>query len=170
MLEIEAKARIDSLKLVEKRIIDLGAVFHREVIENDTYYNHPCRDFSKTDEALRIRKSQGVYELTYKGQKIDSLTKTRSEHTVEIKNPSDASQIIESLGFERVASVNKKRRYFKLERYEIMLDNVDGLGTFMEVETSGNYSPDKLLNFIHTLGIEETETKSYLELLLEKQK
>ena len=60
MLEIEVKARIDSISAVEARILELGGVFRKEVIEVDVYYNHLNRDFAEIDEAIRRRRVEGM--------------------------------------------------------------------------------------------------------------
>ena len=50
-----------------------------------------------------------------------------------------------------------------------MLDYLEGLGSFIEVEMTGDYKPDALFDFLRELGVEGSETRSYLELVLEKQ-
>ncbi len=169
MLEIEVKAQIDSIPEVEARVLELGGEFRKEVIEVDLYYNHPCRDFKKTDEALRLRKVGGVVFLTYKGPKIDGLTKTREEFNLKVDSWDNSASILGALGFTEVISVEKRRRYLRLGRFEIMLDFLEGLGSFIEVETRGEYEPEVLFDFLRELGVKGSETRSYLELVLEKQ-
>jgi adenylate cyclase class 2 len=170
MLEIEVKAKIDSITELEEKILKKGARFRKEVFEHDLYFNHPERDFKKTDEALRIRRVEDRSYLTYKGPKLDGITKTREEINVLVDNWESALAILRALGFTRVRSVEKKRRYFTLDNYRIMLDSLEGLGSFIEVEKKGEYDAQELLDFLKGLGIKRSETKSYLELLLEKNK
>ncbi len=66
--------------------------------------------------------------------------------------------------------IKKRRRYFKHSEYEIALDKVEGLGTFIEVEKRGEYNPQEILQFLKSLGVEGSETRSYLELILKKEK
>lgn len=57
MIEVEVKARVrDRDELVEK-LRSLGAEMTRRDEQRDTYFNSPHRDFARTDEALRIRKT-----------------------------------------------------------------------------------------------------------------
>jgi len=168
MLEIEVKARIDSIPAVEARIIELGGEFRKEVVETDIYYNHPNRDFAETDEAIRLRQVEGRVFLTYKGPKIDTLTKTREEFNLKVDSWNNSVSILEALGFTKVLPVEKKRRYLRLGGFEIMLDFLEGLGSFIEVEMRGDYEPDVLFNFLAKLGVEGSETRSYLELALEQ--
>jgi adenylate cyclase class 2 len=169
MLEIEIKAKVESLEAIEEDILKRGGRFRKEVTQEDIYFNHPGKDFATTDEALRLRKVEGGFYLTYKGPKIDNLTKTREELKVSVGDHDVASEILKALGFTEVLMVKKKRRYFRLDEYDIMLDNVVGLGSFIEVEKSGAYNPQDLIDFVKDLGIEESETRSYLELLIERK-
>lgn len=169
-LEIEIKARIKDPLQIEKNIQKLGGSFKKEVDEDDIYLNHPERDFEKTDEALRLRRTEGRVFLTYKGPKLDNLTKTREEINLAVEDLEKAREIFKNLGFTEVLPVSKKRRYYSLPPYEIMIDHVEGLGPYMEVEKRGEYDPEELFEFLADLGVsrEDTETRSYLELKLEK--
>lgn len=170
MLEIEVKARVVSLVEIEREILRRGGRFRKEAVQVDLYFNHPGRDFAVSDEALRLRRVEGNCFLTYKGPKIDGLTKTREELQVAVGDWDGAVRILKKLGFTEVRSIKKRRRYFSLEGYDVMLDQVEGLGSFIEVEKVGeDYNPQDLIDFLRGLGIEESETKSYLELMIEKR-
>jgi adenylate cyclase class 2 len=61
MVEVEIKLRGD-LQEVERKLLKFGAFFEGEFYEEDLYFNSPLRDFSLTDEALRIRfQEEGVF-------------------------------------------------------------------------------------------------------------
>lgn len=170
MLEIEAKARIGDMKLIEKRILDIGGKFLKVETQADTYFRHPFRDFSKTDEALRVREIDKRYFLTYKGPKIDKITKTRKEIEVGFSDIKNVREILHRLGFKKVLNIVKKRKYFALGEFSVMMDKVKGLGNFVEIEKhTDTYKPDELVRLIKKLGINEDamERRSYLELMLE---
>ncbi|ASJ16150.1 adenylate cyclase [Thermococcus chitonophagus] len=152
--------------------------FMRREIHEDIYYQHPCRDFSKTDEALRIRikRFNGHFEafLTYKGPKIDPRSKTRLEIEVEIDDVDKYSQLLEALGFKEVLTIVKTReKYYVDKGITITLDDVEGLGKFIEIETLVKEKDEipgaveRLERILKELGVERFERKSYLELLLE---
>ncbi|NPA74657.1 MAG: class IV adenylate cyclase [Euryarchaeota archaeon] len=163
-MEVEIKARIP--ENFEERLRELNAEFLREVVEEDIYFNHPCRDFASTDEALRIRND---YTLTYKGPKVDKDTKSREEINLKIENIEDAAALLEKLGFRKVATVRKTRRYYSLDSLTICVDNVEKLGRFVEVECIGEYEPcrEKVMELAHRLGLKNFERRSYLELVLQ---
>ncbi len=171
MIEVEVKAR--ALPGTRERIVALGAV--QKDVENhrDLYFNSPLRDFRRSDEALRIRIKEEGARLTYKGPKLDSETKSRLELTAKIDSPLEMVQILKSLGFELSAEVRKRRTKFALGDVTLALDEVEGLGTFLEVEAAGEADWDeqkeKVLGLLGRLGLGESIRSSYLELLEEKR-
>jgi adenylate cyclase class 2 len=173
MLEIEVKAKLRNPKATRAKLLELGAEHVKTKVQVDTYYNHPLRDFVSTDEALRLREEDGRVILTYKGPKLDEITKTREEEKVEVSDMRAANAVLERLGFERVITLKKRRRHYVLQGMKIMLDEVEGLGDYIEVEKPGDeYEPRELLDFLRELGIaeEDAERRSYLELLLERRR
>lgn len=168
MLEIEAKARINRRK-IKRKLLKLGAKFLKKEEHEDIYFNHPSRDFAQTDEALRIRRTGKDFYLTYKGPKLDKLTKTREEHEVKISGFEEVREIFKKMKFREVAAIRKKREYYALENFIVALDEVEGLGSFIEVEKKAErYNPKEIIAFIKKLGVEESslERRSYLELML----
>ena len=170
MIEIEIKARAGHRQL-KKLLADMGAVFTGVEDHSDTYYNAPHRDFAQTDEALRIRSVNGRSVLTYKGQKLDSISKTREEFETEVDGNNTAS-ILKALGFFESGNVSKKREIFNKDDITIVLDSVQGLGEFVEVEIVADSDNDeakiKLFAFLEELGIKQEDTirTSYLEMVL----
>lgn len=176
MIEVEVKVSVEDPKQMERSIIELGATPIGIDAQADTYYNAPHRDFGKTDEALRIRVQDGHSILTYKGPKMDDVSKTRKEVQVQIDDTENIGNILSSLGFFPVAIVTKKRKNFRIGDFYIALDEVRDLGNFMEVEITvkdpKNFREkvESIFKFMAKLGIkrESTIRKSYLEMMLEK--
>ncbi|MBP1912748.1 class IV adenylate cyclase [Thermococcus stetteri] len=177
MIEVELKGYAND-KIFE-RVREEFKLIRKEYHE-DTYYQHPCRDFSKTDEALRIRirRFNGHFEafMTYKGPKIDQHSKTRKEIEVPLNDPDKHAEILENLGFVEVLTVSKTREKYYVEKgIVIALDDVEGLGKFIEIEAMTDKKEDvphftsKLRAILVELGVEKFERRSYLELLLGKE-
>ncbi|MFX1418019.1 MAG: CYTH domain-containing protein, partial [Promethearchaeota archaeon] len=59
MIEVEIKVRISDPELILKKFKENNGIYKISLIHEDTYFNMPAglRDFKKTDEALRLRKS-----------------------------------------------------------------------------------------------------------------
>jgi len=139
MYEVEVKVPAE-LAAVRDRLEALEATRRGSVVQADTYYNAPHRDFAETDEALRIRSERpadGPEEthVTYKGPLVDEETKTREEFETGVENDETIDAILTSLGFEATATVRKDRERFSLDGYTVTLDSVDGVGEYVEVET-----------------------------------
>lgn len=177
MIEIEVKARVDDARKMERAIIAMGATPIGIQDQADTYYNAPHRNFENTDEALRIRVEDGGAFLTYKGPKMDTISKTRQEFQTVIKEPETMGNILSSLGFFPVATVTKRRKNYRLGDFFISLDEVRDLGSFIEIEipvkNTRNYEEkvESILKIIEKLGISRTSTirESYLEMILGKK-
>ena len=154
MIEVEVKAKIENFEDMKKKLENLGAIKSKKEFQEDIYFNSPIVDFAKSDEALRIRTTKennntNIF-ITYKGPKIDSESKTREE--IEI--------------------VKKNRQYYKYKKFEISLDDVEGLSPYMEIEialedgTDYSIAQEKIFELFAKLGITDGfERTSYLELL-----
>ena len=180
MIEVEVKAKINDFNLVKKSLKEIDAKKSHIEHQEDSYFASPIKDFAKTDEALRIReikinkKTKTV--ITYKGPKIDAKSKTREEIELGIEDPKKMERVFEHLGFKKVAKVIKKRTIYLLDEYIISLDEVEGLGPYMEIETDledgTNYEKEleKIFDIFKKLKITEGfERTSYLELLENKK-
>ncbi len=171
MLEIEIKARIGNPEEFIRKITASGALARETSHESDQYYNHPSRDFAKSDEALRVRTAGTNTALTYKGPKIGTRSKSRFEAEVKISDPSAMEVILQKLGFTEVLRVNKERSVFDLRGITICVDRVENLGSFVELEKIGEDREaieNELFNLAREFGLSEFERRSYLEMLLEK--
>ena len=89
----------------------------------------------------------------------------------------DYGELLGALGFRPVAAVAKTRRVLEIpwqsKVVEAALDDVRGLGTYLELELSaeeGGLDTAKacLASLAEALGVTLSERRSYLELLLAK--
>ena len=198
MFEVEVKLRA-SHDAIRPALAEADAVFVERVTQVDTYYDAPHRDFAETDEALRLRREtresdvegeldrrsdddsaqadQGAAttKLTYKGPLVDADSKTREEHETGVDDGDTAEAIFDGLGFEPAAVVEKHRTFYELDGYTVTLDQVAGLGEFVEVEAEAEASDDVAsvregaFDVLRTLGFDPTDQirTSYLGMLLE---
>ena len=168
MLEVEVKARIIR-EVVEQKLLAIGAWLVKKERQIDTYFNHPCRDFKARDEALRVREIKGQMYLTYKGPKIDPETKTRTE--VEIKVGKEIFALLESLGFTPLQRVTKERKLYHWQGLKICVDEVEKLGSFLEIEGRDKGEKERIFQLLDRLGIHRSSLirKSYLEIIREKE-
>ena len=116
MKEIELKAQYDSLKRLEleQYLKEQGFQEVRSFTQQDEYFNHPERDFQKTDEALRIRREQrndGTSHccITYEGANDSLIGQSRRELEPRAEDEHKMRQILLALGFRYAAEVKKRR-------------------------------------------------------------
>lgn len=179
MLEVEMKFPVPDFAAVEAVLGRWNAEAGPPREEADHYFNAPDRDFARTDEALRLRRIGEENFVTYKGPKRDLQTKTRTEVEVPLAPGETAAegfiQVLTHLGYRAVAVVRKRRRKYHLQRdgfpVEVSLDEVDGVGRFIELEivapeTALDPARDAVLRLAGEMGLKDSERRSYLQLLL----
>ena len=185
--EVELKFRLIDPAAVAGRLTALGARFGEPIAQVDRYFAHPARDFAATDEALRLRSVGDGVAITWKGPRLAGGTKTRREIELPLGAVAGGgpggqhatldrwTELLEALGFCRVLEVAKRRRPGRVEwdgkDVELALDDVTGLGDFLELEliASPEQAPAaqaRLESLTHAIGCGAPEPRSYLELLL----
>lgn len=177
--EVEQKFAVQDKAAFSKQLDALGVQWQESVRQEDAYFNHPSRDFAATDEALRVRIDGDRAMFTYKGPRIDSTTKTRQELELLVSNPDtegqNMRQFLSNLGFTYVHSVVKQRKKgtlsYQQRAIEVALDEVEGLGSFVEfelvvLESELEQATASLAQFTQSLGLTDGITTGYLDMLL----
>ncbi len=180
--EIELKFPLADKARLLAALKELNAKPDAELAQCDRYFAHPARDFAQTHEAFRIRQSGEHTCLTYKGPLLDAATKTRREVELSLadgkKTAEDMTVMLNLLGFNEVRAVHKTRTPYHLNwqgrDMEVTLDNVEGLGWYLEIETLAEESDrtsaqDAILSLAKHWTLENSERRSYLTMLLEKE-
>jgi len=179
-LEVEQKYPVTDRAQLQTQLAALGCVFHAPIEQADLYFAHPARNFKQTDEALRLRRSGDDVCITYKGPKLDPTTKTRREIELPIAGAEGYNgyrELLEVLGFAAVMEVRKTRKpgtlHWEGTEIEVALDNVAGLGSFVELEILSpaeqlDAAKQCLASLAARLGLSQSERRGYLDLLLSK--
>lgn len=181
MREIEVKAHLKEEKNVVQRLGAVGAVFSETEKQVDKVYVKTQGDLSvylSNDHFVRIReKSDGRKIFTVKVPKASREHLAKLEHETEIEDSSEMEQCLFLMGYKLASTVVKERRTSKVNDYEICIDEVEGLGSFIEVEKMvENSGPDdahvleELRTFLFDLGVlpEDEVRKGYDILIIEK--
>ena len=183
MKEIELKAQYDSSKRpeLEQYLKEHGFQEVCCFTQQDEYFNHPERDFRITDEALRIRREQHDNEavhccLTYKGTNNSRIGQSRRELETRVEDEHKMRRILLALGFRSAAEVKKRRKEYKKEDLTVCLDELDGLGSYVELEVvlpetetgSESATENRLREFLSELSFirPAIEPLTYLELVM----
>ena len=176
MREIEIKARVDdSAKLLET-LVRAGVQLGAPLTQHDIIWLEPGAQAGEVGRnVLRIRTENDTKTIFTLKKTIASLDKL--EHETEVINADEMRSIIDLLGFELYSEVTKTRRKANVGDIEICLDEITGLGTFLEAEmlcaddANGDAVRIKLWELVSIFGIEKTAetTKGYDILMREKK-
>jgi len=171
MREIEIKLRIKNLEDLEKKLIAGGLEISKEISQHDTVYTDPRHgNFDNIKEGnvvVRIRRESNVSKITLKQQQTYEMDNLEYETT--IGDPEIMHNIFVKMGWLPEVEVKKTRKKGKLGGYEVCLDQVEQLGSFIELEkmTDDNANPDEvrkeLFDALRPFGLseEDEETKGY---------
>lgn len=182
MIEVEVKLPLFRRSMTERALTECGFIAGDLIQESDIYYTSDFHDFMAKDEALRIRQSDNLTKissrsiLTFKGPKLDQVSMTRNELETVIESPEDCRAILAALGYKPLFPVNKLRQYYHKGEITACVDQVEGLGSFLELEilVEEEFSREDSLKKIESiltdldLSLKESTTLSYLCMLQRK--
>jgi len=177
MREIEVKIRVKDLEAIAKLLTERGCALSAPIHQHDTIYSPKgsTEEFTNAKEGdiiPRIRRiNESVVEFNIKQQR--SSEGDNIEYETEVKAADAMHQSLLLLGYKPEIEVKKVRRHGKLGEYEICLDEVEGLGSFIELEKLAPDDVDpmaireELFKTLEPLGTSraDEETKGYDSLL-----
>ncbi len=107
----------------------------------DVYFYDPLRSNLKPNkegkllECCRIRQKADKNYITYKVDIYDGKAWSHSdEYETEIENFQSGIDILNHLGLVELVRIDSVKHVYEAENYEIILEEVRGLGNFLEVE------------------------------------
>jgi adenylate cyclase class 2 len=178
MKEIEVKAKITNIENLSEKLANLGCQFGESLTQEDVIFLPIGVEFSeivKGTPVVRVRNSNDVITLTLKKRVISENELIKLEKEVVVSDKQKAIEIVEHMGFHEVVRVEKTRTECEYEEMTICIDNIVGLGDFIEVEKLSENEKeeeiqDYLFNFLQSLGInnENRVAKGYDTLIYEK--
>jgi len=183
-IEVEIKVKVDNLEEIKNKVSAMGKLI-KSIKQVDDYYI-PChRDFFNQKphpvEWLRIRTNPDKVIFEYDksiNKNAEGEQECAEEYETEISNPDELRKILNFLDFKKIVTVDKQREYWIYENIEVALDDVKGLGYFVEAEAKGNFqntaeAKAACINFLKNLGIKDVDTNKintgYPVLLLENK-
>ena len=164
MREIEIKARLTDRNLITQKLTSLGCVFEDQIAQNDTVYVKNVGSieiYNANDVVLRIRiknKDKIIFTLKKRmGNNLEAI-----EHETEVDSKEEMEQALFLMGYQEAMKINKTRIITHYNGCEICLDEVEGLGSFIEMEKlvedgDGQQIQEELFQFFLSLGITRDE-------------
>lgn len=168
-LEVEVLAPVLVPKdMVLAALSFLGAPSVRHT--DDTYFYDPLRSELQPDASgrlrhcLRMRCQAGRCRLTWKDDIFDAKGGWlhSDEFETNLEDPDVTREIIGRIGLKELVRIVSEKRIWHSGCFEVVLEDVEGLGLFLEVEIKAengnrNLNPskakDKVRRFVGGLGI-----------------
>ena len=168
-VNIEIKARVENIEVLKVKIVNLYNIKAHEIFQTDTFFN-------VEKGRLKLRTfSNNTGELIFY-ERNNSAGPKRSDYFVyKTDNPDELKKLLEiSLGIRGI--VRKKRLLYLVGNTRIHLDEVDNLGSFLELEVilnpkqTENEGKQIVKDFMQKLDIKKKDLidLAYID-LLEKQ-
>lgn len=170
MKNVEIKAKCENPSGIEKTLFDLGAYFKGTDFQTDIYFN-------VNHGRLKLRQGNIENSLIYydrpdkKGPKRSEFELFKTSNLQEIK-----PLLEKALGI--MVKVEKKRKIFYIDFVKFHIDEIKGLGSFVEIE-AGDLDDTKTMEelqkacdyYMRKLGIKKENliNISYSDMLM-KQK
>lgn len=185
-LQVKEKQLLEEYLHTNKNSINFLGGFE----QTDYYFDTVTPSFAEKDTALRVRVERDIdndkkdccIELTYKGAKIHSDSKTRLEYNLNLIPSTDLDTVenfFKELGFVKAIELFKKRRNYQIEDGVVLSLDTNELGDFVEIEkisedqnslvSTEDYLWKMLQEMIGPIPKERKIVKSYLELILESR-
>jgi predicted adenylyl cyclase CyaB len=124
---VELKARVDDLFEVRRRLVQYGGVKAGVFQQVDTYFEVP-----KGRLKLREMDKNGA-ELIYYEREDEAGPKKGVVFILPVSNPGAFRELLERALTKRT-TVKKSREIYMCKGTQVHLDNVEGLGCFVEFE------------------------------------
>jgi adenylate cyclase class 2 len=179
-IEVELKFRLPNTEYLLP-FLQQNATLKTESFQKDNYFAPSHRNFFATkpiNERLRIRESSKENSVNYKNRKEKDGENQNycDEYETTIESPEAIKNIFLALDIKPIIVVNKQRKTFLYRDIEIALDEVDELGSFVELEMKGAFestdeAKEKLYIVAQELGLQKDwqDNKGYPRLLLEQK-
>ncbi len=162
--EIEVKAKVKNIQEIAERLLSLNCVISAPQEQKDIIFTNfddkLFAEFQSGINLLRIRESGGKALFTVK--QPQSNEQDAIEYETEIGDAAQMAEALKVMGYHEAVKVIKKRRITKYKEYEICLDEVDGLGSFIEMEIitesdDAEKIQDEMFYFLMSLGVKKDE-------------
>jgi adenylate cyclase class 2 len=144
MREIEIKAKVRDLSTLIKAFGRSGIEMPDSIVQHDIIFVPKPYKLSEIKKGqapiLRIRTVKDKCTLNLKRDITDQLDCL--EYETEITNKESAISILNELSYHIAIEVKKERKQFFYLQYNICIDTVERLGSFIEIEYVADDDPD----------------------------
>jgi len=142
MIEAELKASVRDADRLHEQLRRFAAP--EQSVYQDTYYDWPGGELSRTGRELRLRtvqtSSQKRSLVTYKEAAVDRVSGSKPEHETQVTDPGAIDTMFSGLGLEHYVVFEKRCTNYRFSAHGramlatvVIVPELDG--TFIELET-----------------------------------
>ena len=172
-MEVELRVRIE--EDIEPKLLEMNAKKESSSFQMDEYFKFSLDVDRKL--VIRIRKKDnGSSLLTFKGSSKHEEDIAWQEWETKIEDEEVLKKLLLSNGLEKVVCIEKNRQTYKLDNFEINIDKIKGLGSFVEVELisddaiNAKKRIEELLSQKLGVPLKNVITQGYVPLMIEANK
>ena len=169
-LNVEIKARCNNASTIREYLLKHGAVFNGTDLQTDTYFNVP-------NGRLKLREGNIENNLIFYERENKAGPKNSNFNVVKVEDAAGLKEALTKANGIKVV-VQKKREIYFIDNVKFHIDEVPGLGSFVEIE-AGNKTAlhltqkelkDQCDHYLAAFGIQPDDLVevSYSDMLLEK--
>jgi adenylate cyclase class 2 len=165
---VEIKARCTNATEIRNYLLEKNAQFKGVDMQTDTYFN-------VNKGRLKLRQGNIENSLIYYNRENIAGPKMSEVHLFQVENNSELLKEILTNANGIKVLVKKKREIYFIENVKFHIDEVEGLGSFVEIEAidkDGNLGLEKIKeqcdHYLQQFNIKEEDllTHSYSDLLM----
>ncbi len=179
-IEVEIKFPLKNMTQLASNLNSIATPKKKDVFQKDTYFVPPHRDFmlyKRPYEWLRLRETAKGAHFNYKHFYPENVEKTDycDEFQTNIEDADAVRKILASLDFKELVVVEKTRNTWHFKDVEIAIDDVKGLGPYIELEAKKEFStPQEAKEFLRKILAEidaevgDEDIEGYPRVLMKK--
>lgn len=173
-MSFETEIRVRLTNADYSRLIDEFEWDDGDDVVDITFGLNGIDSMEKDGWIVRIRQTASTASLEYK-RRVSELNSTWHEIAVNIDSIEKMTLILDKIGLQLGLLIKRHRRTKTIENIRICLDDVEGLGCFLEAEIVGNDVNENRTNLLKaklaSFGIKDNNlADTYGDLLIKKIK
>jgi adenylate cyclase class 2 len=156
-IEIEVKFPLKNTAELAARLNSIAKLAKKDVFQKDTYFIPAHRNFlavKRPYEWLRLRETAKGAHFNYKHFYPENVEVTEycDEFETNVESADAIRKILASLDFKDVVVVEKKRSTWMFKDVEIAIDDIKGLGPYIEAEAKKEFeTPKKAKEYLRAI-------------------
>jgi len=176
MIEVEAKIKVSDSKFFIEKSKKIGKYIGKQTKVDDYYTLEGKGKYPQ--KSLRIRKLNGIYQVNFKHRlSFKEGIHAKKEVEFKAKNIKEILSLISEFGFRKWLTKKKVTFLYEIEKHlHIEINNVQGLGSFIEIEclveknNEVNKARIKIMKTLTSLGISNKNLikEGYTKMLWDK--